>query len=187
MYQKIFDQKVFDEKCFDQKVFDETFFDQKCFDPKFFDPKFFDPKIFDPKFFDPQFFDQKYFDQNFSSKNQFSLINETYSKAIKNLIGVGLVRLTRVGENKQCHRFELLGEDLVPQAQQRWRKYPTQNWYSDAPYRPKNLVGKKTQWEKGQCGNPNFKSHPTKVNGINDKRTTKVSLPNGNGLQNYID
>ena len=115
------------------------------------------------------------------------MTSATYSKAIKNLVGVGLARLTRVGENKQCHKFELLGENLVPQAQQRWRKYPTKNWYSEAPYRPKNLVGKKTQWTKGQCGNPKFKSHPTKVNGIKDKRTTKVSYKNGNGLQNYID
>ena len=120
-------------------------------------------------------------------RKKIPMTSATYSKAIKNLVGVGLARLTRVGENKQCHKIELLGENLVPQNQQRWRNYPTKNWYHEAPYRPKNLVGKKTQWKKGQCGNPKFKSHPTKVNGIKDKRTTKVSYKNGNGLQNYID
>jgi len=121
-------------------------------------------------------------------KEKIPMSSATMSKAVRNLIGVGLVRLTREGQNKQCHKYKLLYESIgVPQREQRWRDYPNKNWYSEAPKRPNNLVGKKSQWKKGVCGNPNFKTHPTKVNGIDDKRTTKVSLPNGNGLQNYID
>jgi len=121
-------------------------------------------------------------------KEKIPMTSKTASKAVKNLIGVGLIKLTRVGQNKECHKYELLGEGLVPQKQQRWRWYSdTKNWYHESPSHPNNLVGKKTQWTKGQCGNPKFKSHPTKVNGKDDKRTTKVSLPNGNGLHKYID
>ena len=41
----------------------------------------------------------------------------------------------------------------VPEFQERWRKYPEQNWKSECPKAPNKLVGKDTR----------FKSHPKKV------------------------
>ena len=120
-------------------------------------------------------------------REKIPMTSKTMSKAIKNLIGVGLIRLTRVGENKKCHMYELLGEGVVEKKKQRWLSYPEKDWYHEAPKHPNNLVGKKSRWKKGKSGNPNFKSHPTKVNGKDDKRTTDVSYKNGNGLPKYID
>ena len=115
-------------------------------------------------------------------REKIPMSSRTASKAIKNLIGVGLIRLTRVGQNKECHKYELLGEGVVPKKQQRWLRYPQQNWFNETPKHPNNLVGKKSRWKKGVSGNPNYESHPTKVNGKDDNQTTKVTYKNGNGL-----
>ena len=50
----------------------------------------------------------------------------TCTAAIKKLIEVGLIKLTRVGKNKICHIYKIL-YSVVPQAEERWRKYPTKN------------------------------------------------------------
>jgi len=120
-------------------------------------------------------------------REHIPMSSKTMTKAIKSLIGVGLVKLIRVGQNKSCHKYQLLGENLVPKREQRWREFPLKDWYDDAPKHPNNLVGKKSRWKKGVSGNPNFKSHPTKVKGKNDNQTTEVTYNNGNGLQEYID
>ena len=121
-------------------------------------------------------------------REKIPMSSKTCSKAVKNIIGVGIASLTREGQNKQCHKYKLLIEGIgVPQAQQRWLSYPEKDWYHEAPKHPNNLVGKKSRWKKGKSGNPNFKSHPTKVNGKDDKRTTNGSYNNGNGLHKYID
>ena len=102
-------------------------------------------------------------------REKIPMSSKTCSMAIKNLIGVGLVTLTREGQNKQCHKYKLLIEGIdVPQKHQRWRFYPNKDWYHETPKHPNNLVGKNSRWKKGKSGNPNFQSHPTKVNGKDD-------------------
>ena len=100
-------------------------------------------------------------------REKIPMSSKTFSKAVKNINGVGIFRITRYGVNKQCHKYKLLIEGIgVPQREQRWRYYSeNKNWYHESPKNPNNLVGKDKRWKKGECGNPNFKSHPTKVNG----------------------
>ena len=74
---------------------------------------------------------------------------QTCSNAVAKLIEVGLIRLTRVGQNKICHKYKML-YSVVPQKDERWRKYPDKNWKDECPKAPNNLVGKDTR----------FKSHP---------------------------
>jgi len=81
-----------------------------------------------------------------------NISKQTCSKAIHQLIKVGLIRLTRVGENKVCHKYKIL-YDFVPQSEERWRKYPEQDWEHECPKTPNTLIGVKTR----------FKSHPKKV------------------------
>ena len=33
---------------------------------------------------------------------------------------------------------------------EKWRRYPTENWKDEIPQMKKQLVGIKTQWKKGQ-------------------------------------
>ena len=77
---------------------------------------------------------------------------QTCSDAVHKLIEVGLIRLTRVGQNKICHKYKML-YSVVPQKDERWRKYPEQNWKDECPTSPNNLVGKDTR----------FKSHPKEL------------------------
>ena len=79
----------------------------------------------------------------------------TCTTAVHKLIEVGLIRLTRVGQNKICHKYKML-YSVVQQKDERWRKYPKQNWKDECPKSPNNLVGKDTR----------FKSHP---NGLDRK------------------
>jgi len=77
---------------------------------------------------------------------------QTCTTAIHKLIEVGLIRLTRVGQNKICHKYKML-YSVVPQKDERWRKYPDKNWKDECPKAPNNLVGKDTR----------FKSHPKEL------------------------
>ena len=83
---------------------------------------------------------------------KLGISKQTASKGIHKLIKVGFTSLTRVGENKTCHMYKILYK-AVPSFQERWRKYPEQNWESECPKAPNKLVGKDTR----------FKSHPKKV------------------------
>ena len=96
-------------------------------------------------------------------RKALSISRQTCSKAIHQLIIVGLIRLTRVGENKVCHKYKIL-YDAVSQLEERWRKYPEQDWEHECPKTPNTLIGIKTR----------FKSHPNKVDCISDKQASKV-------------
>ena len=88
-------------------------------------------------------------------KDKLGICNATCTTAVHKLIEVGLIRLTRVGQNKICHKYKML-YSVVPQKDERWRKYPKQNWKDECPKAPNNLIGKDTR----------FKSHP---NGLDRK------------------
>ena len=94
---------------------------------------------------------------------------QTCSKGVHKLIEVGLIKLTRVGENKVCHMYKILYQ-IVPQNQERWKKYPQQNWKDECPKAPNTLVGLKTR----------FKSHPNKVDLNSNKQSSRVGLNKGN-------
>ena len=109
-------------------------------------------------------------------REKLGISKATCTTAIHKLITVGLIRLTREGQNKICHKYKILYQ-VVPTNQQRWLKYPEQDWAHECPKSPNNLVGKKTQ----------FKSHPKKVDRIADNQTNKVDRSNANGLKKYTD
>ena len=96
-------------------------------------------------------------------RKALNISKQTCSKAVHQLIIVGLIRLTRVGENKVCHKYKIL-YDVVSQKEERWRKYPEQDWENECPKTPNTLIGINTR----------FKSHPNKVDCISDKQTSKV-------------
>ena len=87
----------------------------------------------------------------------------TCTTAVHKLIEVGLIRLTRVGQNKVCHKYKVL-YSVVSENEQRWRKYPDKNWKNECPTSPHNLVGKDTR----------FKSHPKELDRINDNQTKEL-------------
>jgi hypothetical protein len=96
-------------------------------------------------------------------KDKLGICNATCTTAVHKLIEVGLIRLTRVGQNKICHKYKML-YSVVPQKDERWRKYPDKNWKDECPKAPNNLVGKDTR----------FKSHPKELDRINDNQTKKL-------------
>ena len=96
-------------------------------------------------------------------KDKLGICNATCTTAVHKLIEVGLIRLTRVGQNKICHKYKVL-YSVVPQKDERWRKYPEQNWKDECPKAPNNLVGKDTR----------FKSHPNGLDRKLNNQTKKL-------------
>ena len=96
-------------------------------------------------------------------RGKLGICKATCTNAVHKLIEVGLIRLTRVGQNKVCHKYKML-YSVVPENEQRWRKYPDKNWKDECPTSPHNLVGKDTR----------FKSHPKELDRINDNQTKEL-------------
>ena len=96
-------------------------------------------------------------------KDKLGICNATCTTAVHKLIEVGLIRLTRVGQNKICHKYKML-YSVVPQKDERWRKYPDKNWKDECPKTPNNLVGKDTR----------FKSHPKELDRKLNNQTKKL-------------
>ena len=96
-------------------------------------------------------------------KDKLKICKATCTSAVHKLIEVGFIRLTRVGQNKVCHKYKVL-YSVVPQNEERWRKYPDKNWKHECPKAPNNLVGKDTR----------FKSHPKELDRINDNQSKEL-------------
>ena len=96
-------------------------------------------------------------------KDKLRISKATCTTAVHKLIEVGLIRLTRVGQNKICHKYKIL-YSVVPPKDERWRKYPKQNWKDECPKTPDNLVGKDTR----------FKSHPKELDRKLNNQTKKL-------------
>ena len=96
-------------------------------------------------------------------RKKLGISKATCTTAIHKLIEVGLIRLTRVGQNKVCHMYKVLFH-VVPPKEERWRKYPEKNWKHECPKCPNNFVGKKTR----------FKSHPKELDRINDNQSKEL-------------
>ena len=96
-------------------------------------------------------------------REKLGISKATCTTAIHKLITVGLIRLTREGQNKVCHKYKML-YSVVPQKDERWRKYPDKNWKDECPKAPNNLVGKDTR----------FKSHPKELDRKLNNQTKKL-------------
>ena len=86
---------------------------------------------------------------------ELDISKTTCSKAVHKLIEVGLIRLTRVGENKVCHKYRILYE-VVASFEERWRNYPQQNWKKECPKSPNTLIGLKTRFPHKDKSHPNL-------------------------------
>ena len=93
--------------------------------------------------------------------NDLHLSKQTISSAIKKLIKVGLIRITREGGARISHLVKVLYW-VVPRKEERWRLYPTKSWEDEVPQAKGNLVGVKTRWRKGQSGRE-VNSHPKEL------------------------
>ena len=96
-------------------------------------------------------------------RGKLGIVKATCTGAIHKLIEVGFIALTRVGQNKVCHKYKILYQ-VVPQREERWRKYPDSNWKHECPTSPNNLVGRETR----------FKSHPKKLDRISVNQSNKI-------------
>lgn len=95
-------------------------------------------------------------------RKTFKNVSQTYLNARNQLIEKGIIRQTYQGgmARGDCATYELLAcDEGIPKIRQRWRKYPKENWKSEIPKAKYQLIGKKTQWPKGESGRKT-KTHP---------------------------
>ena len=109
-------------------------------------------------------------------RRKLGISKGTCTKAIHKLIEVGLITLTRVGQNKICHKYKILYY-VVPQGQERWTKYPEKNWKHEIPKVKDYIVGRKTRFKKTNNTLNNKTLNGTKPPKGLDPKT--ANLPNG--------
>ena len=80
--------------------------------------------------------------------------SSTYLKARNLLIEVGFIKQINRGGMCRGDRatYKILVCTMLPENQQRWLKYPEENWKHEIPRPKKQMVGVETQWKKGECG-----------------------------------
>jgi hypothetical protein len=79
----------------------------------------------------------------------------TYQSARNQLIKVGFIKITHRGGEHRGDRSRyrvLIDKTAMGGFNERWTQYPKENWEHEVPKTKKQLIGKKTQWKKGQCG-----------------------------------
>ena len=87
-------------------------------------------------------------------KKLYNCCSSTYLKARNKLIDVGFIKQTYRGGMCRGDRakYRLLIGDALFQIDERWRRYPDEDWAHEIPKAKKQLVGVKTQWKKGESG-----------------------------------
>ena len=80
--------------------------------------------------------------------------SSTYLNARNKLIEVGFIQLKYrggfgVGDRAKYKLF--VGTNLKKE-EERWRRYPDENWAHEIPKPKKQMIGVETQWKKGQSG-----------------------------------
>ena len=97
----------------------------------------------------------------------------TCTNAVHKLIEVGLIKLTRIGNNKLSHMYEILYStgDVINMKphQERWRRYPKENWKHECPKFPNNLVGVDTRFKSKEN-----KHHPKTLNSDKDNHPKEL-------------
>ena len=89
-----------------------------------------------------------------SFKKQYGYCSSTYLKARNKLIEVGFIKQTYRGGNCRGDRakYKILVCTSLPVREERWRRYPKENWAHEIPKIKKQSIGKNTRWKKGQSG-----------------------------------
>ena len=113
----------------------------------------------------------------------------TYNSAKKQLIKVGLIKITYRGgfARGDMNTYQLLlNSEMVPQHKQRWRRYPNENWEHEIPKVKDYAVGKETRFKKKNNTlknntlngiNPPKELDPYKETTLMDKGVTDVFEP----------
>ncbi len=88
---------------------------------------------------------------------RFNACSSTYLNARNQLIRVGFIEQTYRGGMCRGDRAQykiLIGsnQNQLLKRDERWRRYPKENWEHEIPKPKKQLVGVKTQWKKGVSG-----------------------------------
>ncbi|MBT5068515.1 MAG: hypothetical protein HOM59_00525 [Candidatus Marinimicrobia bacterium] len=100
---------------------------------------------------------------------------QTYTNARNQLIKVGFIKCTKRGGSGKGNMSQykvLFGITDMPKEDERWRKYPLETWSHEIKKYPKQLIGKKTRFQKGKSGR-NLKSTLSELN------LEKPERPNG--------
>ena len=87
-------------------------------------------------------------------KELYSSCSTTYINARNQLITNGFIRQTYRGGMCRGDRakYKILACTNLPTVQEKWRSYPEKNWEKEIPKPKQQLVGVKTQWQKGRSG-----------------------------------
>ena len=88
--------------------------------------------------------------------------SSTYLNARNLLIEVGFIEITHRGGNGNGDRAMykiLFGINGMSKEEEKWRRYPDENWKHLIPKSKGLTIGSKTRWKKGQCGRKDI-SHP---------------------------
>ena len=80
--------------------------------------------------------------------------SSTYLIARNKLIEVGFIELKHRGGFGAGDRakYKLFVGTNLKKEEERWRRYPDENWTHEIPMPKKQMIGIKTQWKKGQSG-----------------------------------
>ena len=92
---------------------------------------------------------------------------ETISNAIRVLVTVGFIDITRYGYNKTTHNYKVLIQPACKREEEMWRQYPKKNWKDNAPRRKNPLPNGENTWKQ------NFKHKPKEV------ESKTANKPNG--------
>lgn len=109
---------------------------------------------------------------------------ETYRRSIHQLITRGLIELTYQGGSGQGDRskYKILAIRELTKEQQKWHRFPQENWEQDIKRIPNYSIGRKTKWVPGTSGRKLKITLPDetlkKQNFPNKKDTKKVEDPN---------
>lgn len=87
-------------------------------------------------------------------KEIFGYSKATYINARNQLIECGLIK--QIERGGMCRgdmaKYKILCLEGAPFGEQKWIDYPEKNWSDEIPKPKKQLIGKDTQWKKGQSG-----------------------------------
>lgn len=92
------------------------------------------------------------------TEKQFRMLfggcSATYIQARNQLIRNGLIYQTYQGGmcRGDCAQYKVLCIVGVPWGEQKWRRYPIEDWEKDVPKRKNQTIGLETRWKKGRSG-----------------------------------
>ena len=113
---------------------------------------------------------------NLKVGQKLKMSKQTTNKGLHKLIEVGLIKIQEAGAERICHKYKILYA-VVPKREERWRKYPEQDWKHEIPSAPNQLVGVKTRFKKDE-------SHPNQLD--NDK-SSELDQEEDNSLMNHTN